>query len=256
MTNFLKTSITLIAFTFIQTKVFATWSIAVLDPNTKTIGVAAASCTGSVSGVGKIITGKGVIIAQAYSDDGITSRGIDLLRKNASPFEILKALTDKTFDKDVALRQYAIITFDNYDKPVNFTGDSIAAYPYAAAISSPGICVQGNTLADSSLIREVYKAVLAARDKKLSIEEILMIALETGSKFGGDRRCGSQTAQSAFIQIVKPTDVDCCSYLSLRVEGIKQGGKNPIKVLRTELNKIKKHLPENKNTELLIVPKE
>ncbi len=256
MINLFKTAIILIAFTLIQTKAFATWSIIVLDPNTKTIGVAAASCTGSVSGVVKIITGQGVIVAQAYSDDGITNRGLDLLRKNASPFEILQALKDTAFDKGVALRQYGVITFNYYDKPVTFTGDSISYYPFAGTASGPGICVQGNTLADSSLVQEVYKAVIAARKKKLSMEEMLMIALETGSKFGGDRRCGSQTAQSAFIQIVKPVDVDCCSYLSLRIEGIKQGGKNPIKVLRTELNKMKNHLPENKNTELLIVPKE
>src|SRR5687767_8965926 len=173
-----KTFLTCATCLILQIQVFATWSIIILDKKTQTIGVAGASCTFQVSGIAKIITGKGVIIAQAYSDDGITRRGIDLLRVDASPLDILEILKDTTFDKEVAFRQYGILTFKHYDNPATFTGDSISYYPYAATATSPGISVQGNTLADKKVVEAVLKAVLEARKKNLSMEEILMIALE------------------------------------------------------------------------------
>ena len=247
--------ITLSYFLFFANKSSATWSIIVLDSASKTIGVAGASCTFNVYGIAKVITGKGVIIAQAYSDDGITNRGLELLRKNASPSEILQTLKDPAFDREVPFRQYGVITFNYYDRPVTFTGDSISYYPFAATASGPGICVQGNTLADVKVVEEVYKAVLEARKKSLSMEEVLMIALEVGSKYGGDRRCGSQTATTAFLQIVKPTD-DYCSFLDLRTGGIKKGGSNATKIIRQELNRLKKHFPKNKCTEVAIYPQD
>ncbi|MFN8355466.1 MAG: DUF1028 domain-containing protein [Spirosomataceae bacterium] len=254
-TPFVSIALIIVAMLFCQIKANATWSIIILDAKTKTVGVAGASCTFEVSGIAKIITGKGAIIAQAYSDDGITNRGLELLRKNATPLEILKVLQDKDFDKEVAFRQYGIVTFEHYDNPVVFTGDSISYYPYAATATSPGISVQGNTLADKKVVEEVHKAVLEGRKKNLSLEELLMMALEVGSKYGGDRRCGVQTATTAFIQIVRPKDTYCSS-LMLRTGGIKTGGPNATKVIRNELNKLKKELANNKCTEVAIFPKD
>jgi uncharacterized Ntn-hydrolase superfamily protein len=248
------TSLMILSF-ILSPKAFATWSVILLDSATKTIGVAGASCTFQVYGIAKIITDKGAIIAQAYSDDGITNQGLEMLRQDASPREILNKLINTGIDREVPFRQYGIATFSDYNNPATFTGDSISYYPFAATASSPGVCVQGNTLADSLVVREVYKAVAAARDKGLSMEEVLMIALEVGSKYGGDNRCGSQTATTAFIQIVKPTDT-YCSYLSLRTDGIKKGGPNPVTVIRKELDKLKKQLPKYKCTELAIYPKD
>ena len=182
--SLLLTGITLF---ILQARALATWSVIILDKKTRTIGVAGASCTFEVSGIAKIITGKGAIIAQAYSDDGITNVGLALMRKNASPADILKALKDSASDREVPFRQYGIITFDHYDHAVTFTGDSISFYPFAATATSPGISVQGNTLADKKLVDEVHKAIMEAGRKGLRMEEQLMIALEVGSKFGGDR---------------------------------------------------------------------
>ncbi len=251
----LRSASFLSVFIILSTNVFPTWSVIILDSTTRTIGVAGASCTFQVYGIAKIITGKGAIIAQAYSDDGITNQGLDMLRNGASPKDILNKLINTGIDREVPFRQYGVASFGYYNSPVTFTGDSISHYPFAATASAPGITVQGNTLADSLVVREVYKAVIAARNKGLSIEEVLMTALEVGSKYGGDNRCGSQTATTAFIQIVKPSDT-YCSYLSLRTDGIKKGGPNAIKVLRKELNRLKREFPKNKCTEVAIYPKD
>jgi uncharacterized Ntn-hydrolase superfamily protein len=234
---------------------FATWSIIVLDPKTKMIGVAGASCTFQVSGIAKIITGKGAIVAQAYSDDGITNQGLDLLRNGSTPAQILDKLIHNSNDREVPFRQYGIVTFDYYDQPATFTGDSITFYPFAMAMSAPGISVQGNTLADSNVVREVFNAVIDARKKGLKIEDVLIAGLEAGSKSGGDRRCGTQTATTAFIQVVKPTDT-YCSYLLLRSDGGKTGGLNAVSVIRKELGRSKNQFPKNKCTDIAIYPKD
>jgi len=234
---------------------FATWSIILLDSKTRMIGVAGASCTFQVSGIAKIITGKGAIVAQAYSDDGITNQGLELLRQGASPAKILDQLIHRSNDREVPFRQYGIVTFDAYDNPATFTGDSIKFYPFAAVMSAPGISIQGNTLADSIVVREVYKAVVAARDKGFSMEDVLIAGLEAGSKFGGDRRCGIQTATTAIIQIVNPTDT-YCSYILLRSDGIKKGGMNAVSVIKKELIRSKEQFRKHKCTDIAIYPKD
>ena len=236
-------------------KAFATWSVIVLDAKTKTIGVAGASCTNEVSGIAKIITGKGAIVAQAYSDDGVTKRGVERLSKGASPAEILQTLQDVTFDKELSSRQYGIVTFAHYANPAAFTGKDISADGNSATATSPGVSVQGNTLASQNVVAEVHKAIIAARQANRPIEDILISALEVGSEFGGDRRCGLQTATTAFLQVVGSKD-NVCSTLLLRTGGIEQGGASATKVIRRELDRLRSAAAHNKCLEVFVVPKD
>lgn len=238
-----------------HTKAFATWSVIVLDAKTATIGVAGASCTNEVSGIAKIITGKGAIVAQAYSDDSITNRGLELLKKEAPPSEILQVLRDEAFDKEPSFRQYGIVTFAHYDAPVAFTGADISADGHSATAVSPGVSVQGNTLAGTNVVAEVHKAVTAAKKANQPIEVILMTALEVGSKFGGDRRCGAQTATTAFLQVVRPVDT-YCSHLLVKTGGIKKGGPNATKVVRKEFDRSRSEMTNNKCMEVAVYPKD
>ena len=75
-----------------------------------------------------------------------------------------------------------------------------------------------------------------------------------GSKYGGDGRCGSQTARSAFVVVAGPEDVNY-SHLDLRVIGIDKGGKNATKVLENAYRKRKKQLSVNDSTEVFVLPK-
>jgi hypothetical protein len=60
-----KLSLFIILLTALGLPCFATWSIIVVDPKTKKIGIAGASCTPSVYGIGAIMPGKGAIVVQA-----------------------------------------------------------------------------------------------------------------------------------------------------------------------------------------------
>ena len=63
-----------------------------------------------------------------------------------------------------------------------------------------------------------------------------MAGLQAGAEAGGDVRCGSQRATSAFLAVAKPGDVPNWPYLTLRVVGVEQGSEvNAVDVLQSRL---------------------
>src|SRR5688572_26238150 len=98
----------------------ATWSIIVIDPKTKEVGIAGASCTYSVYGIGGIIPGKGAVVVQAMSNKAARNKGLQMVLADASPEEILKAIKDPEFDPEN--QQYAVVCLSNLDKPQTYTG--------------------------------------------------------------------------------------------------------------------------------------
>ncbi|MGC4037903.1 MAG: DUF1028 domain-containing protein [Chitinophagaceae bacterium] len=206
----------------------ATWSIIVIDPVTKEIGIAGASCTPNVYGIGGIIPGKGAVIVQAMSNKLAQMKGLQMIMTDANPDDILKAMLDPMYDPEE--QQYAIISMSYIDKPVTYTGSKTTTYN--GALVAKGISVQGNTLSDSEELQVILNAALKAQKDSLSISEILMKALEAGSVAGGDKRCGAQKATSAFIIVAKSGDQVSSPYLNLVVKGIPKGEENAVEELR------------------------
>jgi uncharacterized Ntn-hydrolase superfamily protein len=213
---------------------YATWSIIVIDPKTKEIGIAGASCTFSVYGIGGIIPGKGAIIVQAMSNKSAKKKGLQMLMANASPQEILQAIRDLRYDPEK--QQYGIVCLKYPEQPLTYTGT--ATNESKGALTASGISVQGNTLADVNAIQAILNAALKAQQESLGIQEILMRALEEGAKWGGDKRCGSQKASSAFLTIAKPGDETDHPYLDLVVNGYNEG-VNAVEALRKKFEKWK-----------------
>jgi uncharacterized Ntn-hydrolase superfamily protein len=215
---------------------FATWSIIIINPETKEIGIAGASCTYNCYGIGKIIPDKGAIIVQAMSNSDARAKGLQMILANATPTEIINALRDISFDPE--RQQYAVVTLKDIELPKVYTGDSTKHFK--GAMTASGIAVQGNTLATDQVVKQIFDTVINGREKSLPIEEILMLALEAGSSAGGDSRCGDQRATSAFLIVAKSGDRK--PYLNLAIFGQKRGGPNAVTMLRHKYDKrIKKH---------------
>lgn len=220
---------------------FATWSIIVINPRTHEIGIAGASCTSDCSGIGSVIPGKGAIIVQAMSNYNAHDVGRRLIREGYSTDEIMnKVLRQTRFDPEH--QQYAIVTLKEMN-PLTYTGDSTIFYN--GALTGNGISVQGNLLTNENELKDIFAAVVKAQNDSLSIYETLMVALEAGSKAGGDKRCGEQKAQSAFITVAKQEDDEKTPYLNLVVKGLQNGGDNAVAVLRKEYEKWKNGKMEN-----------
>lgn len=212
---------------------FATWSIIIIDPNTKEIGIVGASCTYNCYGIAEIVPGKGAIIVQAMSNKEAREKGFQMIAAEASPQQIIQALRNPSFDPE--RQQYAVVTFKYYDRPITYTG--VSTHPYNGALTKPGVSVQGNTLTSESELKLIMDAVEKGRNESLPLAEILMRALEAGSLAGGDKRCGDQRASSAFIIVARPGDRK--PYLDLNIFGQGKGGQNAVDLLRKKFERWK-----------------
>lgn len=227
-----------LAFLGTSGRAWATWSIVAVDPKTREVGVAGASCTPYVSGIAALVPGKGANVSQAMSNPLARNVAQTLLAKGQNPKEILRLITRSEFDP--THQQYGIVALDFEEDSSAYTGtqcDSIGGH-----FTGFGVSVQGNTLADQKIPRVVLEAYeKAAKDPKMRLSDRLLIALEAGSALGGDRRCHAQTARSAFLMVAKPEDTYSDLYLSLQVLDVKEGGPNPLKLLRVEYRKWQKY---------------
>ncbi len=223
---------TLLLVVALSADAFATWSIILVDPATKEIGIAGASCTPNVYGIGAIAPGKGAIIVQAMSNGEARNKGLKMILANATPQQILAELVNSRYDPED--QQYAIVCLNDIDHPVTYTGASAAAAK--GALTAPGVSVQGNILVNEEVLTHIFDAIAKARKQSYSLHHTLMLALEAGAKAGGDKRCGAQTATSAFITVTRPVDNAGKPYLNLVVSRISRGGDNAVELLREQYN--------------------
>jgi len=152
----------------------ATWSIVAVDPGTRVVGIAGASCIGGVEVIGGLAPDRGAIAAQALANLEARDKAVELLRWGAGPQQVVAHIAQRDFDppslrSGSKLRQYGVVA-------LGFE-DALAAFE--AQREDPGA-----TLADR-----------------------LMAALEAGAARGGDKRCSRElTALSAFIAVARPDD--------------------------------------------------
>jgi uncharacterized Ntn-hydrolase superfamily protein len=223
----------LLLVTFLHIPSFATWSIIVADPKTKQIGIAGASCTVSVYGIGRIVPGKGAIVVQAMSNPFARLKAFRMIMDGQAPAIILETLMDKQYDPEE--QQYAILCLDDINNPATFTGSK--THPYNGTLTGNGISVQGNTLTNPGELQAIFDAAVKAQRDSLPIQDILMLALEAGAQAGGDSRCGERKASSAFVTVSKPDDVEK-HWLNLVVYG-DDGRTHAVDALRQKFDKWK-----------------
>lgn len=212
----------------------ATWSIVAVDPATREVGVAGASCFRRVDVIGRVVPGRGAVAAQALANLAGRDRAAELLAEGARPEEILAALTRRGFDGRLLprhrIRQYGIAALGA--PAASYTGGW--TIPWRGAAQAEGVTVQGNLLRGP----EVVRAALAAFEEagaSCALGERLLRALEAGGLAGGDRRCSAeQTALSAFLLVARPEDAEDAPSLRLVVPEQPKDGANPVEQLRHE----------------------
>jgi uncharacterized Ntn-hydrolase superfamily protein len=206
----------------------ATWSIVAVDPRTREVGSAGASCTPYVAGIVALAPGRGVIVAQAMSNADARRRGVELLARGGSPSAVVAAISHPSFDETFQEQQYGAAALDFLERPAAFTGAK--THTWAGQLLAPGVAVQGNILTGE----DVLTATMAAfqRDPTRSLAERLLTALEAGGTKGGDRRCGVQTAHSAYLVVARPDDAARSPSVRIIIPGQSEGGPNPVHLLR------------------------
>lgn len=211
----------------------ATWSIVAVDPDTGEVGGAVATCTPWASKVVGVVPGKGVIVTQAASNREARVRGEALIEQGASAKEVIAAISSASFDPSHARQQHGVVVLSSGDSSAGYTGAATA--PFTGDVQAENVSVQGNILAGPDVVPAALEAFLkAGRELRSSLADRLLVALEAGSAKGGDRRCGKQTATSAYLVVARPGDSP--NTPSLRIVAPLQyvGGKNAVEELRQE----------------------
>lgn len=228
-----KTSLSVIfIFTLITSlNVHATWSAIAVDRTTGEIGIVGASCTFDVQGIASIVPGKGAIVVQAASSYFARMKGVELMDNNATPSQIMEAMQDKGFEPEK--QQYGVIVLDKDTLPLVHSGEMIK--DWKGAKIDTDFAVMGNILVGEDVIKKAFDTF--NHNRKSTLSERLMLTLKAGEQAGGDNRCGSQYARSAFISIYDPKDG---AILKLSVHGIELGGQPAVSLLQKQFDKMKK----------------
>lgn len=213
----------------------ATWSVVAVDHATGEVGGAAATCTPWAASIIGAVPGKGVIVTQAQSNKVARRLGEKLLREGATPDSVLAEITDPIFDPDFEYQQHGIVSLLPDTEAVGYTGRKNGAF--AGDLQGPNVSIQGNILTVQDVLTEGLKAFGAAeRDPSMTLADRLLNALEAGAKMGGDRRCGPQTALSAYIVVYAPDDPPGKPSLELSASQLIRGGQNAVMLLREQFD--------------------
>jgi len=214
----------------LSSNAYATWSIVAVDRSTGEIGIVGASCTFDVQGIASVVPGKGAIVVQAASDYFARMKGVGLMQKDATPLEILGALSDEKFNPE--RQQYGVVMLHQESFPLVHSGTSIKGW-YGSKIDTD-FAVLGNLLVSEAVVENTFDAFNKNRDRSLS--ERLMLALTAGELAGGDKRCGSQHARSAFISVYDPKDG---AINKISVHGIEMRGQPAVQLLNRKFTSLK-----------------
>jgi uncharacterized Ntn-hydrolase superfamily protein len=170
----------------------STFSIVGFDPQANEIGVAVQSKFLSVgAAVPWVEADAGAIATQAWANTTYGPRGLEMLRKGASPGEVVAALTKD--DERASQRQVGIV--DIKGRSATFTGGECMLW--AGGKAGENFAAQGNILAGP----EVVDALASTFGRTAGpLADRLIAALRAGQAAGGDRR----GKQSAALYIAKP----------------------------------------------------
>jgi uncharacterized Ntn-hydrolase superfamily protein len=231
----------------IKVDLYATWSIIAIDNETGEVGMAGASCTRNVRGIGEYVPGKGVVVVQAMSNDYPRELGIKMIREGATAKEIISAMRNNQYDPEK--QQYGVIILNN-DEPETYSGKQIS--DWNGTMIGKDFAVLGNTLVDENVVNKAFQAYSDAGEKHIS--ERLMLALLAGAKAGGDKRCGKQNATSAFVTVYKPDDKISSPYINLYVYEMDPGGESAVFLLANEYERWTKYYKSNYSTQISVIP--
>ncbi len=191
----------------------ATWSIVAVDPATREVGVAGASCFQRVEVIGGLVPGRGAVAAQALSNLAGRAHAVARLGEGRGPRAILDEIATEVWDPTpwhtiggASRRQYAIASLDGPSQET-FTGEGTPGWSGGA--TAPGVAVTGNVLIGEAVVQESLARFVAPAPEACEpdLADRLVGALLAGAEAGGDRRCVPELgALSAFVAVAGPED--------------------------------------------------
>lgn len=207
-----------------------TFSLVVVDPRTREVAVAGASCVPDVSIIGSTIQNVGAAATQASFSSTNKARVEQRLQAGDSPTQVIAFVTNSSRDPNFTRRQYGVATLAH--GAAGFTGSQTS--PANGHRVGPFLTAQGNLLVQAAVLDSIRTTYIDQPDSPLITR--MLQALEAGQDAGGDARC-SHGADSAFLRIRRAEDTST-SYANLIITNPSSGSNpnDPIAQLRTSIN--------------------
>jgi uncharacterized Ntn-hydrolase superfamily protein len=212
--RFALTGIVLLLLSVASRQAGATWSIVAVDPVTREVGAAAATCTVGVEMILGVVPGRGVIVAQAATNLRARSKGVAMIASGAGPREVISMVATEEFNPGSLWsaswreQQYGVAVLGAHPSASHFTGVETVAW--SGGVAEGTVSVQGNMLYGREVIHAAFQAFREGGRTKgctRQLAERLLRALEAGAARGGDRRCPRERAAlSAFLAVARPGD--------------------------------------------------
>ncbi len=177
--------------------IFATFSIAAIDPRTREVGVAVTTrnpCVGNA--VPWVRVGVGAVATQANSRTQYGDELLDALGRGETPEAALQRLL--VVDSAARSRQVGVIGVDG--RAAQHTGS--AANAWAGHRRGATYVTQGNILVGPQVLEAVAKTFEASEGSPRHLGDRLIEALAAGHAQGGDARKGR--LQSAAVLVADP----------------------------------------------------
>lgn len=224
-----------------------TFSIVAIDPETREVGSAGATCLSSSECGG---CGGAIIISGLSPDKGAMNSqasvcipnvnlelGIDLMNQDQIASDILSDVLaqDPCNAGNTLNRQYGIITIDAQDNLDVSTYTGEGALSYASARKGIDYAIQGNILIGPEVLDSMEAQFIRSEGEPLAVR--LMRALQGANIPGADSRCLNEgvSSRSAFIRVAKPGDTEGDYYIDINIP-FTGFGVEPIDVLQDEFN--------------------
>lgn len=221
----------------------ATWSVVGVDPVTREVGVAVATCVPEPSGsrilpeVAGVAPGIGALAAQAQFNQQTRDRALTLLRAGTEPQAVLDQVNAS--DPGAAQRQYGVVTLTG--GAANHTGSQ--NLDWAGALKNRVATVQGNILVGREVVDDALRAFELTEPCEDTLADKLMRALEAGRARGGDGRCSpEQGALVAVLRVAAPGEDGDDPALNLVVTS-PAGSTSPVALLKQAYDRYRAQNP-------------
>jgi len=184
----------------------ATYSMVVVDAETRQMGVAVASCVPlkTVRLVAGLVRGRGAFVTQSYLREAAHAEAEQALTRGDTADDVLAALTAIGSDPDRDLRQIAVVTLA--PGAATFTGPRALPYAQHGTYREGKIVatVQGNLLSGGDVLRAMGDTFAATSGDTI---DRLVEAFEAPSRQSpliGDARClaSSRSAIAATLDVI------------------------------------------------------
>ena len=180
-----------------------TFSIVAVDPRTREVGSAGASCIDNSLRISDIIEGVGAIHTQAFYVPANQQTAHDRMVAGDSPHEILQYVTAHDAGNDSTIRQYGVVDLVNGGRSAGYTG--VNCNDYKNHLTGPTFAIQGNILI-GPVVLDTMMYVFTHTPGPLA--DRLMATMMAARIPGADQRClgNGHSSLSSFIRVVRVGD--------------------------------------------------